>query len=155
MACEFINGDGVVFCVWGTPTKNDMDQILQNLRTSAAKVSGPAVYVARVPSDAPAPDARARAHLNALMPEIAPLFQSCHIVLEGDGFMAAMKRGVLVSLFQIGKRRSIYYVHSNVNDILPKISPDRLPAARSVLRRAQSSGLLSCPPPVSRVPRSA
>jgi hypothetical protein len=149
MAAEFMNGDGVVFCVWGTPTKSDFDQLLQQMRVSSAKVSGGVVYVARVPTNAPAPDAHARAYLNSLMPTIVPLFCSCHVVVEGDGFLAAMKRGILVSLFNIGKQRNMYFVHSNTAEVVSKVPNERKPAVTLILRQAEASGLLSCPPPSS------
>jgi hypothetical protein len=144
MAAEFINGDGVVFCVWGVPERNDFDQLRQELLTSYAKVAGGVVYVARVPADAPAPDAPVRSYLNAMIPSFVPLFCSCHVVLEGSGFMAAMKRGVLVSLFNIGKQRNMYFVHSSTADVEWKVPVNRQAALRRVLTKAEATGLLSC-----------
>lgn len=151
MTCEFINGDGVVFCVWGKPAKSDMDQLLKHLRISSEKVSGPVVYVSRVPVDAPAPDAHVRGYLNSLMPAMTPLFSTCHIVLEGVGFAAAMKRSVLVSLFQIGRQRNMFFVHAGVSDVVWKVPVEQQAAVNRVIRRAEASGLLSCRPPVSQV----
>jgi hypothetical protein len=151
MACEFITGDGIVFNVWGKPAKSDFDQLLNHLRSSSEKVSGPVVYVSRVPVDAPAPDAQVRGYLNSLMPAMTPLFSSCHIVLEGVGFAAAMKRGVLVSLFQIGRQRNMFFVHANVSEVVWKVPVEQQAAVNRTIRRAEASGLLSCRPPASQV----
>jgi len=151
MACEFINGDGIVFCVWGKPAKSDMDQLLRHLQTSSEKVSGPVVYVSRVPVNAPAPDTQVRGYLNSLMPAMTPLFSSCHIVLEGVGFTAAMKRSVLVSLFQIGRQRNMFFVHSSVSEVVWKVPVEQQAAVNRTIRRAEASGLLSSSPPASQV----
>ena len=151
MACEFITGDGIVFNVWGKPTKGDIDQLLKHLQISSEKVAGPVVYISRVPVDAPAPDVQVRGYLNSLMPAMTPLFSSCHIVLEGVGFAAAMKRGVLVSLFQIGRQRNMFFVHSSVNEVVWKVPVEQQAAVNRVIARAEASGLLSCRPPASQV----
>jgi hypothetical protein len=151
MACEFLTGDGVLFSVWGKPTMADMDKAMDLLRLTYANVGGLVVYVSRIPVDAPAPDAEVRQYLNGKMPTVVTMCSTYHVVLEGVGFVAAMKRGVLVSQFQFGQRRNMFFVHSGVADVLQKVPPERKPAVRSLLNRAETIGLLSCRPPASEM----
>ena len=154
MACEFLGGDSVVFSVWGKPSKRDVDTAIHYLQT-AQELSGLlAVYITRVPVNAPAPDADVRQYLNSVMPKITALCSSYHVVLEGAGFVAALKRGVLVSLFQIGNRRGTFFVHSSVDDVPRNVEPERQLAVRSLLMRADARGLLRGRIPASVVPIS-
>lgn len=143
MACEFLAGEGVIFSVWGEPTVADIDNGMLCLEMIYEKTRAPILYITRVPSNAPAPDARVRQHLYSKMSLITAKCDAYHVVLEGSGFLAAMKRGVLVSIFQISHRRNTFFVHSSVDEIVQKVSPERRPAVRSVLRRAEAQGLLS------------
>ncbi len=154
MACEFLTGDGVVYCVWGRPTTNDMDQVLLHLKANVEAAGRPAVYITRVPVDAPAPDAKVREYLNSLMPKIAGLCSTYHVVLEGAGFIAALKRGVLLSMFQMGNKRGTFFVHADVDEIFRNIKAERQLAVRALLIRADARGLLRGPTPVSVTPQS-
>lgn len=145
MACAFTIADGAVFCVWGQPTLEDVDAVLRELRAAAARARGPIVYITRVPSDAPTPDPEVRARLNAVMPLIPTLCSSYHVVLEGSGFVAAVKRSVLISLFQISPRRNTFFVHATADGVIPKLPPEKHARVRRLLLQAQQDGLLNCP----------
>ena len=154
MACEFLTGDGVVYCVWGRPSIPNADQVLLHLESVVEAAGRPAVYITRVPVDAPPPDAKVRQYLNSLMPRIVGLCSTYHVVLEGSGFIAALKRGVLVSLFQIGNKRGTFFVHSDIDEVVRNISAERQLAVRALLIRADARGLLRGRTPVSVAPRS-
>jgi hypothetical protein len=151
MTCEFLAGDGVMFSTWGEPSMHDVDNGMLCLRMVYEKTGGPIVYITRVPVVAPAPDPKVRQYLNSKMHLVTTMCESYHVVLEGVGFVAAMKRGVLLSIFQISHRRNTFFVHSNVDDVEQKVLPARRSAVRAVLRQAFAQGLLSENAPASRV----
>jgi len=115
MACEFLSGDGVLLAVWGKPSRVDVNRVLEQLESSVEQSGRPVVYITRIPVDAPAPDSSVRQYINAAMPKATSMCSTYHVVLEGTGFMAAIKRGVLVSLFQIGSKRGMFFVHADVD----------------------------------------
>jgi hypothetical protein len=152
MACEIITTPGAVFVLWGQPTPADMDRVAEALEKAAAACGHPVVYVTRVPVAAPPPGAAARARLNKLMPVIAQWFSSYHVVLEGVGFGAALKRGILVGLFQLSWRHRTFFVHSLVSEVPASVSAEVRPAVNELIRAATAKGLLSAGPPNSMPP---
>jgi len=131
-----------VFAHWGVPTVEDMDRVAAALREATAKAGHPAIYIARVPADAPPPDADVRRHLDRLMPLIVEQCSAYHVVLEGDGFFAAMKRAVLLGIFQVRWRRGIFFVHSTVADLLKETSAGERGVVARALEAAKRAGLL-------------
>src|SRR5262245_59985532 len=121
MAVSIVSGKGCVFSVWGRPKKEDMDLVLKELRETAAASGRPVVYVTRVPVNAPAPDAEVKRHLDGLMRDVVAVCSTYHVVLEGKGFVAAIKRTVLSSLMQIGWRRGLFFVHAFTSEVLHNV----------------------------------
>lgn len=155
MAVAFTIADGAVFCVWGEPMLADVDAVLRELRAAVTRAGGPVVYITRVPKDAPIPAPEVRTRLNAVMPLIPTLCSSYHVVLEGSGFVAAVKRSVLISLFQISARRNTFFVHAKAEEVLSKLPPEKHARVRRLLIHAQQDGLLDCPsipPPPAQWP---
>ena len=142
VACDLISSDGAVFAQWGVPTIEDMDRVADALREAAAKARRPVIYIARVPAQAPPPDAKVRSHLDSLMPEIVEKCSAYHVVMEGDGFFAAMKRAVLLGIFQVRWRRGVFFVHSSIAELLREIAATDRETVSSVLDSAQRAGLL-------------
>lgn len=129
--------------MWGEPTLADVERVLAELRACYTRARGPVVYVTRAPSDAPAPAPEVRAYLNSVMPVITTLCSSYHVVLEGSGFMAAVKRSVLLSLFQVSPRRNTFFVHSTVKEVAKKLAPEKHATLKKLLQRAERECLLS------------
>jgi len=152
MAVSIVNGRGCVFSVWGKPKKEDMDLIEKELREAAAVSGGPVVYITRVPTNAPAPDADVRRHLDTLMPKIVESCATYHVVLEGKGFVAAVKRAVLNSLFQIRWKRGVFHVHAFASEVVHVVPPNKVPEVTAVLDRAKIVGLLTTEGPSSVPP---
>ncbi|HYQ27047.1 MAG TPA: hypothetical protein VER04_07505 [Polyangiaceae bacterium] len=142
MACDLISTQGAVFAVWGTPEIADMDRVLTEVEAAAKSCGHPVVYVTRVPVNAPAPDAQVRAHLERMMPQLLSACSTYHVVLEGEGFGAAMKRGILTSTFQLTWRRKTFFVHAKVTEVASSVPLDRRPAVARLLDAAQRRGLL-------------
>jgi hypothetical protein len=150
MACEIVSSDGGVFVLWGKPTKEDLDRVLERVQQTAAAAGHRIVFVARVPERAPAPDDEVRAYLKSIM---ARFFEDCssyHAVLEGGGFVSAAKRAILIGLMQLGSRGSNFFVHGHVDGVLAKTDPSSRLQAQSLLSLAAGLGLLTAPPPEER-----
>ena len=154
MACEFLSGDGVLLAVWGKPSRVDVNRVLEQLESSVEQSGRPVVYITRIPVDAPTPDSNVRQYINAAMPKATSMCSTYHVVLEGTGFMAALKRGVLVSLFQIGNKRGMFFVHADADEVTRSIPTERQLTVRALLIRADARGLLRGRTPVSVAPRS-
>jgi hypothetical protein len=152
MACEIISTDGAVFSVWGRPTIKDADRIEQELRMAMEKFGGPVVYITRVPVDAPPPDAVVRQYVEKIMPNAVACCSSYHVILEGTGFMAALKRGILAGLFQIRWRRGTFFVHATTSEVMSSVNRDVQRHVSDILGRARAMGLLAAAPPISAPP---
>ena len=129
-----------------------MDRVRAALQVAADACGHPVVYVTRVPMNAPPPDAAARARLDELLPGIVSVCSSYHVVLEGDGFGAAVKRGILTGMFQLSWRRKTFFVHANINDVARQVDHQEQRAVSTILELAATRGLLSGPLPVSLSP---
>jgi hypothetical protein len=114
MTCEIVGTERALFVAWGTPHLEDIDRVIEHLRSRAGTSTETVFYVTRVPQNAPAPEDKVRKQLNQRLPNIIHYCASYHVILEGDGFASAMKRGVLLSLFQLTQKRGIFYVHANL-----------------------------------------
>ena len=152
MACEIVSTKGALFALWGRPTVNDMDRVWAAIQAAADECGHPIVYITRVPRNAPPPDAAVRARLDKLMPGIVSVCSSYHVVLEGDGFGAAVKRGILTGMFQLSWRRKTFFVHASVNEVARNVGPEQQRVVSAILALAAARGLLSGPPPDSLSP---
>jgi hypothetical protein len=152
MACEILQSAGAILTVWGTPQKRDMARVLSEITRAAQRHGGPVVYVTRVPQNAPTPDAAARRDLAALLPQMMKACSSYHVILEGSGFRAAIKRGVLTGLLQPIWQARVFFVHAATNELLARVPPaDRANVTR-LLDLAAGRGLLEGACPVSVLP---
>lgn len=147
MACEIINVDGGVFVLWGRPTRVDLDRVVERVEQVASAAGSPIVFVTRVPQSAPAPDGAVRTHLNELTPHFARLCSSYHAVLEGAGFMSAIKRAIMVGLFQFGFRNGTFFVHESERSVTAKMDGIDRARAQALLDLAAAKGLLTAGPP--------
>jgi hypothetical protein len=152
MACEIVSTKGALFALWGRPTPEDIDRVWDALQVAADACGHPVVYITRLPVDSPPPDAATRARLDQLMPRISAVCSSYHVVLEGEGFGAAVKRGILTGLFQLSWRRKTFFVHAIVKDVARNVGLDQQRAVTAILELAASRGLLSGPAPGSLLP---
>jgi hypothetical protein len=148
MSCEILSSEGAVFVVWGrVTTKQDIDRVFDRIKLIHSTTRQPVLYVTRVPADAQPPDAEVRAHLDKLMPTGIAMCSSYHVVLEGTGFVAGMKRAVLAGLFQISWRKSMFFVHSVPKELIFKLDRAQRPVGEKILQLAEARGLLEGPAP--------
>lgn len=153
MACEIISTPGAIFVLWGIPTLDDVDQVVEALHEAVHEAGEPVIYVTRVPVNQPAPSAEVRRQLDKLMPTLTQLFSTYHVVLEGAGFGAAVKRAVLLGLFQLSWRRKTFFVHSLIEEIPVSLEKRRVPAFKQLVAAAKARGALDADGP--RLERSA
>ncbi|HET7541355.1 MAG TPA: hypothetical protein VFK05_15870 [Polyangiaceae bacterium] len=142
MACEIVTTLGAVFALWGEPELSDVERIQGAVQAAVAACGHPVVYVTRVPVGAPAPNAQVRARLDQAMPELLKLCSTYHAVLEGEGFAAAMKRGVLTGMFQLSWRRKTFFVHAKMSEIAGSVPLAQRAAVAHLLETAKMRGLL-------------
>jgi hypothetical protein len=147
LACEIVSVDGAVFALWGKPSKHDLNRVLAEVERVATTSGHPIVYIARIPQNAPAPEGDARAHMNSLMPQFIKHCASYHAVLEGGGFLSAVKRAILAGLLQFGVRSGMFFVHKSEKEILEKVDRKLRPNVQAVLALASNKGLLTAPAP--------
>ena len=121
MTCEIVGTERALFVTWGTPQIEDFERIVEQVRLHSGGNKASVFYVTRVPCEAPAPDGEVRHQLNRRLPTIVEYCMSYHVILEGDGFAAAMKRGVLLSLFQLTQKRGMFYVHATLDAFKKKV----------------------------------
>ena len=152
MACEIVSTRGALFVLWGRPTPEDMDRVRAALQVAADACGHPVVYITRVPVNAPPPDAATRARLGELMPGILSVCSSYHVVLEGDGFGAAVKRGILTGMFQLSWRRKTFFVYATVDEVARNVDPEQRRAVAAIFELAATRGLLSGRAPDSLSP---
>jgi len=151
MSCELITTRGGVFALWGKPELADIERVKAAIEGAAAMCGHPVVYVTRVPGSAPAPDAQFRARLDQLMPSLLKACSTYHVVLEGDGFGAAMKRAILTGMFQLSWRRKTFFVHAQASDIANSVALELRPTVGKLLEAARLRHLLGTPVPGSEL----
>jgi hypothetical protein len=84
--------------------------------------------------------------VSQIMPEVLASCSSFHVILEGDGFVAALKRGVMLSIFQMCRQRGILFVHSNCEEVHKHIDQRKGMALKHLLQRARDLGMLDRTP---------
>ena len=147
MSCEILSVDGAVFVLWGKPSKADLDRVVERVERVASDAGSPIVFIARIPEGAPAPEGEARAHMNALMPRFIKVCSSYHAVLEGRGFVSAVKRAILAGLSQFGFRNGTFVVHDSEKSVPSKVERSLRPRAEALLSLARTRGLLTATSP--------
>lgn len=147
MACEIISCEGAVFVLWGKPTVADLQRVIDRVELIAEKSSRQVIYVTRVPVDAPAPDAVFRKALEGAMPRFIALCSHYSVLLEGEGFISALKRGILTGLLLLGWRRQAFHVCATARELVQQIKPELRVDAERILYLAESKGLLTCGAP--------
>jgi hypothetical protein len=154
MALDIVSVRGAVFALWGLPTKQDMDRILAALQAEVQECGHPVIYISRVPTGQHAPNAEVRKHLSQLTPMLAQAISSSHIVLEGEGFAAALKRGVLTGIFQLTPRRTSFFVHAVASEVPHSLDSALARVAQQLLEVAKARGLLDATGPCMTLPNA-
>jgi hypothetical protein len=147
MACEIISCEGAVFVLWGKPTVDDVERVMNRLELIAEKSDRKIVYLTRVPVDAPPPDPVVRKALESVMPRAVQLCSFYSIILEGQGFVSAVKRGVLTGLLMLGWQRENFRVCASPAEVLPQSNRKVREDVERIHYLAESKGLLTCSAP--------
>lgn len=142
MACEIVNFERVVFVMWGKPEFADLARIHHEL-SRVESVHGQVVFVARVPEDAPAPDAVVRKELSGRTGELIDRTLSYHVIMEGSGFANTVKRSVLSAIYMAKPSRKRLHVHSAYTDVLRAVPVQLRGEVARAFRAFFDRGLLS------------
>lgn len=148
MACQIISCEGAVFALWGKPTREDMELVVNRVELMCRTSGRPIVYITRVPVDAPPPDADARKRLDEVMPRMKAACSSYHVVLEGVGFVSAVKRAILAGLMQFGWPRGTFFVHATAKEVVFAVPKEVRRDVEAILNMAERQGLHDAPAPV-------
>jgi hypothetical protein len=141
VSCQILRAPGAVFSVWATPELDDIESIMKEVREASEAAAHPIVYITRVPSGAPPPEAPVRARLQATMDELVSMCSSYHVVLEGEGFGAALKRGVLLNLLQPFWRPRVFHVHATCQEVAKRLTETERATGTAMLDLAERRGL--------------
>jgi hypothetical protein len=166
MTCEIVISKGAVFAVWGVASTQDVDRIIALAKANYEQFGEPVTYITRVPVNAPPPNASVRHHINDVLPSAMKYCSTYHVVIEGDGFVAALKRSVLIGITQLTQRRGTFFVHAHVDEAVRAVDKSAQSNVKELLRLASEQGLLQsngradappssyrCPPNSFRAPQ--
>jgi hypothetical protein len=142
MSVEILSAPGAILTIWGKPTRSDIDQVAAKLKDAARAMGAPVFYVTVVPEDAPNPDPEVQRYLNSQLKSLEASCSCYHVVLEGEGFVPALKRGVLLTIFQFIRRRKFFFVHANSVELLKNLSPPQASLATRLFSDAKRLGFL-------------
>jgi hypothetical protein len=145
MTYEIVGTDRASFVVWGAIELGDHETVFEQVKLRVVLSGRPILFVMRLPSECPIPSPTVREQIYAMMPEFAVHVAQYHVVLEGDGFAAATKRGMLTGLSQFWNRCGVFHVHTTVRQFEQKVPPEWRADATRLLYLAEQRGLLSGP----------
>ena len=143
MVCHILRTKGAVLSVWGRAQLADLDEIARNLDLAVAESGGPIDSVSILPAGVPPADDSVRAHLLELMPKILGHCSTAHVVFEGEGFLSAIKRGVLTGLLHATRRQHVFHVHSQLASVLEMMKgKEGAAAVTNLMQLARQRGYL-------------
>jgi putative ubiquitin-RnfH superfamily antitoxin RatB of RatAB toxin-antitoxin module len=148
MTCEILGTDKSLFVAWGVPEVVDIDRVVTQLKLRYELSGGPVLYVNRVPADAPAPCSEVQRHIKRVKPGFVDQIAAYYVILEGNGFTAAVKRAVLLGLTQVSLKRGKFHIYATANELLRSVAPGwRLEVERLLVLAEQRNlldGIIPC-----------
>jgi hypothetical protein len=151
MTCDMVGTDRSLFVAWGTPDLEDLERVAAQVKLRFELTNSPILYVTRVPERAPVPSPAVRAELARLLPAVLDRCADYYVVLEGDGFSSAMKRAVLLGLFQLTPTRGKLHVYGSVDEFRHRVPNIWRADSDRLLHLAEQRDLLEGPIPVERI----
>lgn len=142
MPHHLITERGALFVLWLGVTRDDALAVLSALEEAYHIHQRKLVYISRVPAGAPLPDRSTQVYLASRMSRVTEMCSTYHVIMEGEGFNVAAHRSLLLELFQLGRRRSTFFIHSSVDDVLARVSSLEHRCASHILAMAKAKGYL-------------
>jgi hypothetical protein len=155
MACRLIGTDRALLVVWGVPEPSDVDLIAEQIEMRLKLTGKPIFYVTRLPIESPVPSPEIRAHLSRCVLPFSSSCQQYHVIIEGDGFVAASKRAVLMSFSGLRAKCGVFFVHGSVQEFERRVSPEWRADVTRLLHLAEQRGLLAGPMPAEPIVSSS
>jgi|GEM_PF-810793 len=147
MVCRILRTKGAVLTVWGKAQLADLTELAHNLELAVGESGGPVITVSILPAGVPPAEDEVRDHVKGLIPKLIGNCSSVHVVFEGEGFLAAIKRGVLTGLLHATRRQHLFHVHGSQASMLTAIQGETHAAAvASLIQLAQERGYFALNP---------
>jgi len=156
MACRILRSKGAVLTVWGKAQLSDLTEVTSNLELAVGESGGPVISVSILPAGVPPAEDAVRDQVMVLIPKLIGNCSSVHVVFEGEGFLAAIKRGVLTGLLRGTRRQHLFHVHGSRASMLTAIKGEAHAATvAGLMQLAQERGYFDLNPgdfaPSSRI----
>jgi hypothetical protein len=133
----------VLFVRWDGATESaDFDRLVEEVRTSRARVGRDLVYVAIIPRSNRLPESGTRSRITTAIDQVWTHCASIHIVIEGEGMRRALVRSVIAGiLLVVMRRRRRFTVHLTVEEALREATEHSAFDLDAVLSHANRLGL--------------
>lgn len=133
--------DRICFLRWSPrPTGAEVRGVADAIARMRREVGRPLILVAVIPSDAGLPDREGREELVRLAPLVERTCEIQYAVLEGDSFVSALVRGIVVAV--IAAMRVPVVIVGSVEEALGPACARLALDVPDVLARAREGGLL-------------
>ena len=141
MVCRLLRSKGAVLSVWGKAQLADLVEIASCLEAAVVESGGPVLSVSILPAGVPPADDDVRDQVMDLIPKLIRTCSAVHVVFEGEGFLSAIKRGVLTGLVHATRRHHLFFVHDHQASLLKALKGEGEAAAVArLLQTAREQG---------------
>jgi hypothetical protein len=134
MACDISSKGRVVIVTFGDPEIADLERIMGHVVKVHEKTGLPILYVSRVLESSKPPSSQFNQALKTRMGELLALCCAFHAVMEGHGFLAAIKRTAVSAAFLTSGKRSLFHVHGTMDEMIRSVGPAHRPEVVEALR---------------------
>ena len=118
-ACMFARWKSIAFPVFGSrmPTMTGVSAVSLQIEAHGRRVGkGKLTEITLLGADVRMPDASVRQAMDAMVPRLSPYYGCVAAVFEGDGFRAAMIRGLLTGFQLLGRLKYPHRVFDTVSE---------------------------------------
>ncbi len=114
MTCATGIVERVYLVRWEVPAAEDVQRILTEVANHHVRVGKKLYFVAVTTPESTAPDDATRRALGENLPKLLEWCESLHLVIEGKGFSATVRRAVAAGLFMVSGKRKSMFVHEDI-----------------------------------------
>lgn len=146
MGCHVVVKGRAVLAEWSVtdaPCLADLDRIMSAAARAHQEAGARVVFVSRVPSQAPVPDAAFRDAMNRKMSAFLEDITQFHAVMEGTGFVNTTKRAVVSTLYLATGRRKTFFVHDRLRGVISSVPAEARQDVLDLVLAAEPHSLAS------------
>lgn len=118
-ACMFVRWNAIAFPVFGArmPSLRGVAAVASHIEAHGTRVGrGKLTEITLLGADVRMPDSDVRRALDTMAPKLAPYYGCVATVFEGDGFRAAVIRGMLTGFQLLGRLKYPHAVFDSVSE---------------------------------------